>query len=191
MHTFVHVMYMYLQLIHGPMMDPKIVRQAIANGDDGAGVMDKMNETLSNHFRLLKQKLKIPDDASEEGGGGSENGSGLVKDQMRRALQFMSLGKGGGSDGGSENGAGRGGGVGGGVGVGLNYSSDGNSNRGGGGMHSSREGRGGGGVNGKSSSVKEKQRGGGAGAGMDAATLNKLKKRQAKELVILRGILCV
>ena len=82
--------------VQGPMMDARLLREAV-NGDEGAGVIDKVNETISTQYKLLKQKLKIPDDGSEEG---SVEGSGLVKDQMRRALQFMSLSRGGaGSDG--------------------------------------------------------------------------------------------
>ena len=138
-----------------------------------------MNETISNHYKLLKHKLKIPDDNSEEGWmiiyisfflslflsltlsperraalarppsqkkkvrnssslqkknaqyvpqiffsfsltfflfpAGSD-GSGLVNNSMRRALQFMSLGGrgGGGSDGAaSDSGVGGAGGAGG------------------------------------------------------------------------------
>ena len=151
-------------------MDSRQLREAMT-GDDGAGVIDKMNETISNQYKLLKQKLKLPDNGSDEG---SVEGSGLVKDPMRRALQFMSLSRSGGagSDGtGSDAAQPR-----------NDASSDGNSHRGGGG--GSRSGGGGragskvAGRNGKGSSEH-------AGAGMDAATLHKLKKKQVLSCVRL------
>jgi hypothetical protein len=164
------------------MMDARLLREAV-NGDEGAGVIDKVNETISTQYKLLKQKLKIPDDGSEEG---SVEGSGLVKDQMRRALQFMSLSRGGaGSDGtGSEAAHTR-----------NDASSDGNSYKGGGGGSRSggRSGGGGGGggrtkaagLTGKgsndehaASAASRAASAASAGSGMDVDTLRKLKKKQ-------------
>ena len=164
--------------VDGPLMDGRLLREAMA-GEDARGVVEKaekkMSETMStisNQYKLLKQRLKMPDDSSDDVvgagvGGGSENGgvasAGLVSGQMRRALSFMrrngSEGKGGGG-------------------------SDSDSRR-------SEEKRGGG--------VSRSEEGGGAwreGRGMgaegaagemNAATLQRLKKLQARDLVSLRG----
>jgi hypothetical protein len=149
------------------MMDARLLREAV-NGDDGAGVIDKVNETISTQYKLLKQKLKIPDDGSEEG---SVEGSGLVKDQMRRALQFMSLSRGGaGSDGtGSEAAHAR-----------NDASSDGNSYKGGGGGSRSGGGGGGGG-GGRTKAAGLTAKGSNdehAASVMNTDTLRKLKKKQ-------------
>jgi hypothetical protein len=149
--------------VQGPMMDARLLREAV-NGDEGAGVIDKVNETISTQYKLLKQKLKIPDDGSEEG---SVEGSGLVKDQMRRALQFMSLSRGGaGSDGtGSEAAHTR-----------NDASSDGNSYKGGGG--GSRSGGGGGGRTKAAGLTAKGSNDEHSASVMDTDTLRKLKKKQ-------------
>lgn len=85
------------------MVDARLVRETV-NGEDASGVMDKMNETISNQYKLLKQKLKLPDDASDEGGAAGSDGSAMVKDHMRRALHFMTLGRKTGSEGAGSDG---------------------------------------------------------------------------------------
>jgi hypothetical protein len=132
-----------------------------------------MNETISSHYKLLKQKLKLPDEACEERGAGSEGGA-MVKEQMRRALHFMTLGplgRNAGSDGGGSEGR-------------YEHSSHANSQRGGGGsLGGGSERRQGGGHGGFSSAPSsslgsDKPAPAPGEAGLDAAALHKLKKRQ-------------
>jgi hypothetical protein len=142
-------------------VDPRLLRETI-NGEDASGVMDKMNETISNQYKLLKQKLKLPDDASDEGGAAGSEGSAMVKDHMRRALHFMTLGRNTGSEGAGSDGR-------------YDNSSEANSQRGSAvdAVRSERRPAASGKPYGSDKGAKV-----GADARMDAATLHKLKKRQ-------------
>ena len=158
------------------MLDGRGLREA-AGAEDGAGVMDKMNETISSHYKLLKHKLKLPEEAGEEGGAGCEGGAMVpVKEQMRRALHFMTLGRKAGSDGGGSEGR-----------YEHSHSSQANSQRGGGGSlgGGGSERRQGGGHGGfasapPSSLASRKPARAPGEAGLDAAALHKLKKRQVR-----------